>query len=940
MKRNISRLLLAMLGVFALSVPVKAQSPTDPLPMDKEVRMGKLPNGLTYYIRHNETPKGQADFYIAQKVGSILENDDQRGLAHFLEHMCFNGTKNFPGNEIVKWLETKGVKFGQNLNAYTAIDETVYNIANVPTANVAVQDSCLLILHDWADALLLEDAEIDKERGVIHEEWRSRNVGQMRLLEQLLPTMYPNSKYGYRLPIGTMEVVDNFPYKALRDYYESWYRPDQQGIVVVGDVDVDRIENKIKEMFSSIEMPANAPERKYEEVPDTPGTIFAIGSDPEMNNTNITIYFKADAMPREIRNSMAYLISDYAEDMITSMLNSRLEEIGSKPDAPFAGAGTYYGNYMVSNTKDALAGVVIAKDNDAIKGFKALYRELLRAKKGGFTATEYDRARKQYLSELEKQFNNREKQENDEYVQEYIRNFIDNTPATGIELKYQIMNMMANQIPVDVINQGFAQMITDDNRVVSVFMPAKEGVKVPTEEEMKKAMAEVEAEDIEVFVDQVKSEPLIPALPAPGKVVSEKDLPQWGATEWTLSNGVKVVVKKTDFKADEICFDAQALVGYDKYPADYDITIAGIGALLNQYSLGDYSWQDIQKYLQGKQCSLQWQFGGNVSDLAGTTTPKDLPTMMELIYSFFTQFNVTKDDFDATSNSLKGVLANQETNPQYVFSRDLMKSLYNTDRRQPLSVAVLEGTDLAKGMQMVKELSANAADYTFYFVGNIDLAQLRTLCEQYIATLPAEASKAANKLTFYPQYDLKTGNGVDNYTTNMENPQTYAAVVEFAELPYTAKDRALADAAGQILTQRLLKEVREDRGAVYSIWANGSMGRSSKANAIIQSVFPMKPEMKQEVLDIIAKEFKNMESNVTAEELAKVVEFEVKDATEKKEKNDAWMNAMAAAAINGVDTFNGNVELFKSLTPKDVMDFMKKINAGTYRVIILDPAAK
>lgn len=939
MRKIFSRLLFVLIGVATLAIPAKAQMPTDPLPLDPAVRKGILPNGLTYYIRHNETPKGQADFYIAQKVGSALENDDQRGLAHFLEHMCFNGTVNFPDNKIITWLESKGVKFGENLNAYTSIDETVYNISNVPTASTAVQDSCLLILHDWADGLLLEPAEIDKERGVIQQEWRSRNVGQQRLMEQLAPTMMPGSKYGYRLPIGTMDVVMNFKPEVLRDYYETWYRPDQQGIVVVGDIDVDRIEQKIVEIFSPIKMPAQVKERTYEGVPKTPGTIYAIGADPEMSNSRVTIYFKNDTIPMAMRNTMAYWMQDYVTDMITSMLNNRLNEIAATPDSPFAAAGSYYGNYFLASTEDALAVIGIGKGDDILPTYAAVYRELLRALRGGFTISEYDRARSEYLSQLEKSYNNREKAENESYVNSYVRNFIDGTPATGIEMKYQIMTMLLPQLPVDLINQSLQQMVTEDNRVVCLMVPEKEGVKVPTEAEMRAVAAAVDAEDIKPFVDEVKSEPLIENLPAPGKIVSTRELPQWGAVEWTLSNGAKVVVKKTDFKADEILMDAQALGGTSVYPDTYANTLVFLPEGLNQYGLGTYTYKDIQKYLQGKQCGVSFQFGDYVRDISGHSTPKDLKTMMELLYSHFTQFNMSADEFQATQSALAGFLHNQETNPQYVFGRDLRKALYNTPRKDVLSVAAVENASLEQINQIVKDMTANAADYTFFFAGNIDLEQFKPLVEQYIATLPGDAATASKAPAIDDKFGMKKGEKLTTFTTPMQTPQTYAAVFEFGNMPYSAKDRALVNVAGQILTERLLKKVREDMGAVYSIWATGNMGRISDPNTMMQSVFPMKPDMKDQVLEVIAREFKNMESDVTPEELAKVIEFEVKSAQEGKEKNNEWLGAMAATALNGVDVFNGNVELYQSLTPADVKDFMKRFNAGScYRIVVLDPA--
>ena len=938
MKKFFSRLMLVLLGATSLAFSAKAQIPMDPLPLDPAVRQGVLPNGLTYYVRHNEYPKGQADFYIAQKVGSALEEDNQRGLAHFLEHMCFNGTVNFPGNQIVSWLESKGVKFGENLNAYTSIDETVYNISNVPTASIAVQDSCLLILHDWADGLLLETEEIDKERGVIQQEWRSRNVGMQRLMEQMAPAMMPGSKYGYRLPIGTMDVVMNFKPEALRSYYETWYRPDQQGIIVVGDIDVDRIEQKIVEIFSPIKMPENAKERTYEAVPKTPGTIFAIGADPEMDNSRVTIYFKNDTIPMAMRNTMVYWLQDYVTDMISSMLNARLSEISSQPDSPFAAAGTYYGNYFLASTEDALAVIAIGKGNDILPAYASIYREVLRALRGGFTISEYDRAREEYLSQLEKAYNNREKTETANYVNTLVRHFIDGTPATGIEMEYQTLKAILPQLPVDLINQTMQQMITDDNRVVTVMVPEKEGMKVPTEAEMKAVAASVEAEDIKPFVDEVKAEPLIENLPAPGKVVSEKALPQWDATEWTLSNGAKVVIKKTDFKADEILMNAYAFGGTSVYGDEYANSLIFMDDALSQYGLGTYTYKDIQKYLQGKQCGVSFSFGDYSREVEGHSTPKDLKTMMELLYSHFTQFNVSADDFAASQSAIAGILHNQETNPQYVFQRDLYKALYNTPRKEMLSIEILENAKLEQIQQVIKDLTTNAADYTFYFTGNIDLATFKPLVEQYIATLPA-TSAASAKPEITNAFGMKSGDNLVEFTTPMQTPQTYAAVFEFKELPYSAKNRALADIAGQILTERLLKKVREEMGAVYSIWAVGGMRRQSTPNTMIQTVFPMKPDQKEEVLKVIAQEFKDMETNVTNEEFSKVIEFMVKDAQEAKEKNNSWLNAMVGTAQNGVDTFNGNIELYQSLTPADVMKFMKEMNTNTnYRVIILDPA--
>lgn len=916
------------------------------LPADSTVRQGVLPNGLTYYIRHNETPKGQADFFIAQKVGSVLEEDNQRGLAHFLEHMCFNGTENFEGNEVVSWLETKGVKFGADLNAYTGVDETVYNISNVPVGNVAVEDSCLLILHDWADGLLLLPEEIDKERGVIHEEWRMRNVGMSRLMEQQLPAMYPDTRYAYRWPIGTMEVVDNFEPQVLRDYYETWYRPDQQGVIVIGDIDVDRIENKIKEMFGPIKMPENVKERVYFEVPDNKGTLYAIGADPEMPNARATLYIKNDKLPRAYRNTPVQISLDYINDMITTMLQARLDELATDPAAPFAAAGTYYGGFFVADTKDALTLVALGKDTNITPALQAVYRELLRAQRGGFTISEYDRAKEEYLSQAEKKFNNRDKRENEEFSRGIVRVFIDGTPMLDPQTEYQTAQQMAMMIPLEAINATLQQMVTPDNRVISVMLPQTEGTVIPTEAELAAALAAVDAEDIKPFVDEVKAEPLIPALPAPGKITGVEKLEKWGAEKWTLSNGATVVVKPTDFKADEILLDAQALGGTSVFGNDYASTLKFMPYALNQYGLGDYTYKDLQKYLQGKQCGISFDFSNYTRDITGHSTPKDLKNMMELLYMGFTALNITADEFDATRNTFSGVLHNQENEPDYIFGKRIQENLYEAPVEQVLSVADIQAAQLAQTLDVAHKMTANAADYTFFIVGSVNLDELRPLVEQYIASLPGNAATAV-KTPVMPESmkAYKAAPALTESTIESSQPQTYVFTIAYDTLPFTAKDRAALNVAGQILSQRILEQVREEWGASYSPGAGAMMSRvANGANSMVITQFPMKPEMKDKVVNYLKQAYIDMQNEVKPAELTKVSEYMVKNVKEQLDKNNGWLNGMAAEALNGVDTFTGAEEIYKNLTTDDIRNIMKRINdAGNYRVVLMDavaPAAK
>ena len=542
-KRTVAFVLLCggFLTSFAQQMP--------PIPIDSQVRIGKLENGLTYYIRHNALPEKQADFYIAQKVGSILEEDSQRGLAHFLEHMCFNGTTNFPGNALREYLESIGVKFGQNLNAYTSVDETVYNISNVPVIRDGIVDSCLLILHDWANDLTLDPKEIDKERGVIHEEWRSRTGAMMRMYEKTFPIMFKDSKYAYRLPIGIMEVVDNFPYKDLRDYYEKWYRPDQQGIIVVGDINVDQIEAKIKKIFSPIEMPKNAAVREYFPVPDNDEPLITVAKDREQQVPIIYLFHKHEAYPKELKGNLDYMVMNYITYMTSQMLINRLNELVQKPNPPFIQGMVGDQDFLVAKTKSAFTGIAVAKEDGIIGATEALVREIERARQFGFTAGEYSRAKADYLRALESSYNERNKTRSESYVQEYVRHFIDNEPIPGIEYEFNMMNKLVPNLPLEAINQSVKQLIGEKNIVLGVFCPDKDNMKYPTEGELKACLDKVKAEKLEAYVDKVSNEPLMKVKPQPGKLVKSEE-GMFGSTILTFSNGVRVILKPTDYKAD------------------------------------------------------------------------------------------------------------------------------------------------------------------------------------------------------------------------------------------------------------------------------------------------------------------------------------------------------------------------------------------------------
>ncbi len=942
MKKAILRGIAALSLCFgAIAVSAQEQMQIPELPLDSAVVTGVLDNGLTYYIRHNENPKGQADFYIAQKVGSILEEDHQAGLAHFLEHMCFNGTENFPEKGIINWLESVGVKFGQNLNAYTSIDETVYNISSVPVARKSVQDSCLLILHDWSCALTLDPKEIDAERGVIHEEWRQSNVGQMRIITDLLPTIYPDSKYGHRMPIGTMEVVDNFPPKALVDYYHKWYRPDQQGIVVVGDIDPAYIESKIKEIFSPIKMPENAAEREYLEVEDTPGTIYAIGKDKEMENAVIAMFFKSDGilLPREMRNTQQYFVMSYLQNMISSMLNSRLGELSNNPDTEFAQANVSLGEFFVSKTKGALTLEVVAKDTDVVPAFTQAYRELLRAVRGGFTVGEYERARAEYLSRLERAYESRNDRQTDSYSREIVRHFIDNEAMPGIETEKALGDMLAQQITVDIINQYLQQLVTEDNRVLMALLPDKEGFPVPTEELLETSIASVDAEELEPYKDEMREDPLIPSLPKPGKIKKTLTDKVWDAKEYILSNGARVVVKPTDFKANEVVFQAVAKGGgLSSLKGTDEASLRYMSAALQNEALYDYSNSDLNKYLQGKQVSLGFGIDSYNRSISGSTTVKDLPVLMELLYAYFTGFDLKEDEYAANRDATAGMLANQESNPMFVFQTDLLATLRKAPVLHMLSSADVKAADRQTIVSVVRNALANAADYTFYFVGNIDEKTFIPLMEQYIASLPGNAKKSVNSYKNDADYEFVTGSVEKTFSTKMETPQSWVFVGFDGTMPYTVKNKLLVEVASQVLSKRLLNKIREEMGATYSIQAVGMMTRTDNVNTFFQVACPVNPDKRDEVIAEIKKIIEETAQSVTADEIKPAIEFLVKESDSDKKENSEWASHMVATSFNGVNVFKERDAVIPTITPADVESYLKQLLAqGNMITLILNP---
>ena len=924
MTNFMKRLFTTFLVVGSVVLASAQQQPQlPPIPIDPNVRIGKLDNGLTYYIRHNELPEKRADFYIAQKVGSILEEENQRGLAHFLEHMCFNGTTNFPGKGIINWLETIGVRFGENLNAYTSIDETVYNINNVPVTRDGIVDSCLLILHDWANDLTLDPKEIDNERGVIHEEWRTGQGAMMRMYEQALPKAFEGSKYGHRLPIGTIEVIDNFPYQALRDYYEKWYRPDQQGIVVVGDIDVDKVEAKIKEIFSPIEMPANAAERVYEQVPDNKEPIITIAKDKEQPTTMIYIWHKHPATPNEAKGQLSYLVQNYMLSMIESMLNARLEELRQGANPPFINAGSGNNDFLLAKTVEAFACIAISKDDGIPTALATLIREIERARKFGFTASEYARAKADYLRGLESAYNERDKMKNNQYVQEYVRHFIDNEPIPGIETEYALMNRLAPNIPVEAINSILPQLIKDENIVINIFGPDKEGMVYPTEAEILDILNKTKAEEITAYVDKVSDEPLMKETPKAGKIVKTEEGP-FGSTALTLSNGVRVVVKNTDFKADEIRMRAFSPGGTSVFGTKEALQIKMLNAVAGLGGLGNFSNVDLEKVLAGKKASINASVSDLSEGLNGSCSPKDLETMLQLVYLSFTAPRMDNDAFESFKQRTKAALANQEADPSMALTDTLQREMYgNHPMAGRVKADMIDQTDYNRIMEMYKDRFKEAGDFTFLFVGNINLEEAKPLIETYLGGLPT-----INRKENYQdiKLDIQKGTRKNLFEKQMETPKATVISIISGDCEYNLKNNLLMTMLSQTMSMVYLETVREKEGASYGVSAYGQLSRGTKDEAFFQIYFDTDPAKREKMEQIVMTELQKVANEgPRPEHLAKVKEFLLKKHIENVKENSYWLGQLNNYYWYNTDMNTNYEQLVNELTVEDVKNFTKAL---------------
>ena len=937
---KLKRMFVAAWALVCSSVMVAQEMQMPPIPVDPAVRIGKLDNGLTYYIRHNNWPEQRAEFYIAQRVGSIQEDDTQRGLAHFLEHMAFNGSKHFKGNEMLRWCESVGVKFGTDLNAYTSIDQTVYNISNVPTTRESIVDSCLLILYDWADGLLLEQEEIEKERGVIHEEWRLRTSAQMRMLERDLPKLYPNSKYGHRMPIGLMEIIDNFERPFLQAYYEKWYRPDNQAIIVVGDVDVDKVEQKIKDLFSPIQLPANRALVTTEPVPDNNEAIIVIDKDKEQRYNIVSLMMKHETFPDSLKSSMAYMVADYIKDAAVSMLNDRLREYAEKPESPFLQASAGDGTYLLSRSVDAFELDVLPKDGQVDAALTAVLTEARRAAEFGFTPTEYKRFKANYESNLDKQYSNKDKRFNSQFVGQYVQHFLNSEPIPSIDFTHENMKQLVPVLPLEVVNMVMKELVSksDTNLVVLNFNNEKEGAVYPTEEGVKKAIAAARTAQIEAYVDNVKDEPLMTTLPKKGSIKKEVKNDRFGYTELTLSNGAIVVLKKTDLKKDQVLLRGYGYGGSGLYGNEDLPNLKMFNDVIGASGLGNFSHTELDKALAGKIASASMSLDAYREYINGSSTPKDVETMLQLVYLMFTNINKDQMSYDNLMQTTEVTLKNRLLQPENVFSDSLTLTLGNHHPRvKPFDLDDLKKVNYDRILQIAKERMANAAAFTFDIVGNYDEETIRPLIEQYLASLPSQKKVEKSKKI---DTDFK-GEVINSFKHKAETPKSIAVMLWYTkDIAFTSENSIKASIVGQILSMEYLKKIREDASAAYTVGASGNLSTDDfENNATIYVYCPMKPEKADVALQIMRDEVQALTKGCDPDKLAKVKEYMIKSHADQLKQNNYWLSTIDMWRYKGVDLHKDFEKLVNAQTPESIAAFVKLVLKSGHRAeVIMMPA--
>lgn len=924
MKRKIYLIMIA----FILCI---GEMMAQQLPLDPKVRTGKLENGITYYLLHNNWPEGRTSFFLAQRVGSVQEEESQLGLAHFLEHMCFNGTEHFPGNAVWNFIQRNGI----NNNAETAFDRTLYHIDNVPsTIGEAGIDTCLLILADWAHGLTLSADEINKERDVIHGEYRMRNQAEGRILYDELPNMFPG-RYGKRYPIGTMQVVDNFEHKELVDYYHRWYNPQNQAVVIVGDIDVDAYEKRIKELFSGIKSHKDAGVVEDFHIDQRDQIYFSMAKDKDMQASTLRYMINLPEMSREERNSALSISVNFAMDAAATILGYRLTDITPDANSPWLMAAAACGS-MVSEKFNAFNIISVPKDGKQSEAFERMQIELRRLIQYGVTSDEYERFKQEYTQKLDNYEANKDKRDNSELATELSNFFFYGEPVLGAEMDVTIGRQLVQSFPLEGINQIISQAIASDgkNSVLCCWEKEKEGAVYVTEDELKAAFAKAQAAEIEAPADNTIKEPLMSTLPTPGKIVGEKDS-KFGFKELTLNNGVKVYVRKSAVEPNTVSLNAVAHAGVQQFGID---EFANFNMAEEcPVSLGGWSGRQLQKLLTGKKVSLNYSISRDNHILSGTSGSKDVETMLQLVNMDFTSMGRDDEAYDNLINQLRTVLPNIKTNTDYIFKDSVNMTLSAHDpRERQFEASDIENVNYDRVIEMLQLPMKNAANFDFIISGDFDEEQLRQLVCQYIASLPSKGK--ADTFKVLPENKLKKATTCD-FKTPMTEPKVLSQVhwVNY-DMPVTPANILNSALVSTILSNRYFKQLREEMSACYTPYANRGFNLSPVNHNIdiLASHTGFSPELADAALAYTSQAIKDLAKDCSEEDLNKAKEQWLNNLREARDtKIYFYVDAMRNWLNYGYDSVSVAEDIINAQTPASIMKWLKDFQKKSVEVKII-----
>jgi len=898
---------------------VMAQPTSSILPLDTCVRYGKLPNGLTYYVRHNPLPENKACFHFVQRVGSIQEEDTQSGLAHFLEHMAFNGSTNFPGRKkSVSFIESNGGQFGTNINAYTSYDETVYNLSDIILSSDAVIDSCLLILHDWSGFLTLDSIEIDKERAIIKEEWRTRNSAQSRITDKLYSIFLKGSKYANRSPIGSMDVVENFACQELKDYYHKWYRPDLQCVIIVGDIDEEFVENKLKAVFADIPELTNAAERIYYPVPDNEEPQIAIITDPEATSTSVSVFFKQDVIPDSIKMTGQGTYLSLLRLFASQALSNRLSEICQKADSPFVSAGADVGSFLVASTKDAWTLSAVPKEGKIEESLACLLRENMRVYTHGFSNAEIDRIKASLLASYENLYNNRKKQNSIAYINQYVQSFLNKTPITSIEANYNLVKQYLVQIGPSELNGFMHQIISDKNIAIAITGPQKDNIIYPSKHVVLDLIKKTKEEKTQPYIEKKVASTLMEKLPKRGKIVQSTTDSKWGTTNWTLSNGIHVVLKKTDFKDDQVTMNAISKGGIIQFP-DKDVlnasvinNVAGLGGLAS------FSNEDLSKMLVGKSASASVSVSLTTQEIRGRSSIKDMETLFQIIYLQLTAPRKDKEAYSIFTTRLHEQLQKGQENPLSAMNDTITYTMYGDNPRiRKMKPDDVDKLDYDRILEMYKTCFSNIGSLTFTFVGTIDEAKIKPLVEQYLASLPK--GKPLKYDIQDDAYLIKNGQHLKTVRAEMQTPKASVFEIYSGIIPRNLKNDLTLSLFKLVLDLVFTQNVRENEGGTYGIRTNVACNRFPADLTKIEIAYDTDTAKLERVKLIVHSCVEHLAKNeVPQEVLEMLVNYMLKEAEAARKSDEYWASVLSTYYLYGEDNYSNYDTLLRSISSGDI----------------------